>query len=98
VIVLKPVQCVLDEESPHFVAACVVKVDRLPPGSSIAIREIRPVRIKVVAFRTQMVVNDIQRDRQAKVVGRIYEALERFWAAVTVLGSVKIRAVIAPIS
>src|SRR5260370_30825398 len=37
VIVLQPVQCVFDKESPYFIAAHTVKVESLAPGRSITI-------------------------------------------------------------
>ena len=61
-VVLKPIQCILDEESPHFVAASTVKVDGLTPRGPVAIGKVWSVSIKVVAFRPQMVVNHVERD------------------------------------
>src|ERR1700685_1213309 len=51
VIILKPVQCVFDKESPHFVAARTVKVQSLTPRGTVTIGEVWSVNIKVVAFR-----------------------------------------------
>ena len=98
VIVLEPIQCVFDEESPHLVASYAVKVDGLTPGSLIAVRKVGSVSTKVVAFRPEMVVNHVERNRETVVVGRVYQALERLWSAVGVLGSEEIDAIIAPIA
>ena len=98
VIVLEPVQCVFDEESPHIVAFFAVKVDGLTPGSAIAIGKVWAVSTKVVAFRAEMVVNHVERDGEAMLVGRVYQPLQGLWAAVGVLRREEIDAVVAPIA
>src|ERR1700691_3338762 len=45
VIILKPVQCVFDKESPHFVAARTVKVQSLTPRGTVTIGEVWSVSI-----------------------------------------------------
>src|SRR3984957_14941100 len=40
VIILQPVQCVFDKESPYFVAARTVKVQRLTPRGAVTIGEV----------------------------------------------------------
>src|ERR1700722_3996063 len=98
VVVFEPIQGVLDEESPDFVAAFAVKIDSLTPGSSIAISKVRPVSTKVIAFRPQMVVNHVEGDGQTLLVSGIYQSLEGLWATVGVLRSKHIYAVVSPIS
>src|SRR5580698_1841282 len=41
VIILEPIECVLDEKPPHIVTALAIKIDRLTPGSAITIRKVR---------------------------------------------------------
>src|SRR5580765_5189431 len=41
VIVLKPVECVFNKESPHFIAAHTVEIESLAPGRSIVIGKVR---------------------------------------------------------
>src|ERR1700726_2863934 len=98
VVVLQPVQSVFDEESPYLVAFFSVKVDGLTPRTAIAISKVRAVSTKVVAFRAEMVVNHVQGDREAVLMGGVYETLERFGSAVTVLGSEEIHPVVTPVS
>src|SRR5260370_3593468 len=60
---LQPIQRVLNKKSAYFVAARVVKIDGLSPGSSIPVGEIRGVRTQVVAFRPEMVVDHVESNR-----------------------------------
>ena len=85
VIVLQPVQCVLDKEPSHFVAVLTIEIDRLSPRSSIAIGKVRSECTQVVAFRTEVVVDDVERDRQTLRVSCIDETLQRRRAAVGIL-------------
>src|SRR5689334_23120722 len=98
VIVLQPMERVLDKESPDLIAAGTVEVDGIAPRSSVTIRKVRRVCAKVVAFRAEMVVDHVEGDRQAMPVSGIDEALKRFGWTVSILRSKGIDAVITPIS
>ena len=76
VILLQPVERVLNKEPSYVVAVLSVVIDRVAPGSSVTICEVRSVCAKVIALRTEMVVNDIERDRQTVNVGSIDETLQ----------------------
>src|SRR5260370_36626862 len=60
---LQPIERVLNKKSAYFVAARIVKIDGLSPGSSIPVGEIRGVRTQVVAFRPEMVVDHVESNR-----------------------------------
>src|SRR5579872_875135 len=97
-IVLQPVQSVFDEKSPDLIAACTVKVERLSPGSAVTIGKVRPVSIKVVAFRAEMVVDHVQRNCQSARVSRIHKLVQRLRTAVSILRSEFIHAVVSPVA
>src|ERR1700733_6959630 len=75
--VLQPIQCVFDEEPPYFVAVGTVVVDRLAPGSAIAIGKVRAKCTKVVAFRTKMVVDHVERHCETMSVRCVDQTLQR---------------------
>src|SRR5215472_4296774 len=72
---LEPVHGILAEKPSHFVAALPIEIDRLTPDSSVTIGKVRTVCIKVVAFRTEMVVDDIEGDGEATAMRRIDQSL-----------------------
>src|SRR5580692_12777956 len=60
-ILLDPVQRVVYKKVAHRAAAFAVKVDRGTPGRTMRrIEELGTVGVKVVPFRAEMVVNDVE--------------------------------------
>src|SRR5579863_1837194 len=94
---VKPVQCVLDEKPPYFIAVLTVEIDRLSPGSLVAIGKIWAKSIKVVAFGAKMVVNHVQNHRQTLFVRGIHQPPQRFRTTIRILWSIRINAVVSPI-
>src|SRR4029077_7827125 len=76
VIILQPIECVLDEEPPHVVAALTIEIDRLTPRSAVTIGKVRSEYIKVVAFRAEMVVDHVECNSETVRVGRIHESMK----------------------
>ncbi len=97
VVLLEPLQAVLNEEFPHAVAACLVEVDRVPPGRVVMAREIRPETRQIVSFRPQMVVYHVENDGQAAFVASIDQALEPRGAPIAVLYRPQVNAVVSPV-
>src|SRR6266849_6400167 len=97
-IFLKPVQRIFEKEAPHLVAVGAIVVDRLSPGSAVTIGEVRTIRREVIPLRPEVVVHDIERDRESVRVSSVDEPLHACWATVRVLRRKRINAVIAPIS
>src|SRR5579871_1830264 len=98
VIFLEPIHGVLAKKSSHFVAALTIEIDRLTPRSSVTIRKVRTVCIKVVALRTEMVVDHIERYSEALSMRGIDETLQRCRPTVAALRREWIGAVISPIA
>ena len=73
--VANPIQGILDKEPAHLIAPFAVEVDGLAPGSAIAVGKVRSKIGEVIAFGTQMVVDDIERDTEIFVVTSVDESL-----------------------
>ncbi len=67
---LDPVESVLDDELAHRAAVRPVKIDRRAPWRLVTIGEgLRRDRVDIGAFRTEMVVDDIEQHHQPAVMG-----------------------------
>ncbi len=75
VVIVHPLQRVLDEIAPHIVAICIGKINRLSPRRFVKVREIRTEIRQVISFRTQVVVNHIERHCDAMLMAGIYKPL-----------------------
>src|ERR1700722_3874258 len=95
--VLDPVEGVLDEEPAHGVAVRPIEVDRFSPGRLVPRSEIGTEGAQVVSFRPEVVVDNVERDRQSASMGRVDESLQASRSSVAVLCGERIYAVIAPI-
>ncbi len=93
-----PVQRVFDEIPAHFVAVIAVEIDGCAPRSLVEVRKIWAEIPKVVAFRAEVVVDDIQHHCQAPGVAGVDESFESHRSAVRVLGGKRIDPVIAPVA
>ena len=93
-----PVESVLGEIANNFVASGAVEVYSLPPRGSILIRVVRSKVSEVISFRAQVVVDDIEHDRQSVPVARIDKPLQAFRAAIAILHSKGMNPVVAPIA
>ena len=71
-----PLQSILDEISPNFVAASTVEIDSLSPGRLVEVREIRTEIRKVISLRAKMVVNYIEDNSHSLLMARIDECLQ----------------------
>src|ERR1700722_20774775 len=86
VILLKPVERVVDEETADLIAGRAVKVDCLSPGTLIATGEVRTIFAEIVPFRSQMVVNNVEGYGESVLVSGIDQPLQALRVAVCILG------------
>src|ERR1700757_4127097 len=96
--ILQPVQRVLDEESDYFITLFAIEIHRLSPRSLIAVSEVRSEVGEVVSFRTEMVVDDVQNDRQPFLMASVNETLQAPRSSITVLNCKWKNAIVAPVS
>src|SRR2546423_2036890 len=96
--VLNPVERVLDKEVPHFITIWPVKIQGRSPRCVIAVREVRSILRKIIAFWSQVVVDDIQRHGQALTVRGVHEGLQLARRTITIVNGARINAVVSPVS
>src|ERR1700719_2017555 len=99
VVLLEPVQRVVNEEIAHCPGARTVKVDRLSPRSAVTVgEELRCVETERVAFRAEVVIDNVKKNHQILRMGRIHKMLQLFRCSVTACRCVRQDAVISPIT
>ena len=76
VVVAQPHQRVVAEEPADLVAAGVIEIDRVAPRRVVAVGEIRAEPAQVVAGRSEVVVDDVENDRQAAGVAGVDQPLQ----------------------
>ena len=82
-VLLQPVQRVVDEKVAHRSAVLSVHIDRGAPRSLMTrVEKRRRIRMEVVAFRAEVVVNDIEQHHERARMRGIDEALEVIGTAV----------------
>ena len=89
---------VVNEERAHRVAFRTVKIDRVSPRRVVAVGEVRAELAEVVSFRAEVIVDNVEDDRQAVAMGGIDQTLERPRPAVAVMHGVGMHAVVAPVA
>ena len=81
----QPVQRVVGEEAPHLVAA---EIDRRPPGRiDVVAKELRRVGMQIISVRSEMVVDDVEKDHQPVIVRGVDQRLEIVGRAVAASGA-----------
>src|SRR5882757_1774530 len=73
--VLEPIKGVLYEELAHFIAFRAVKIQRCAPRSAVMIRKVRAEVGEIVSFRSQMVVDDVERYGEAPRMRGVHQGL-----------------------
>ena len=95
---LDPIFGVLDEEVAHRARIRAVEPDRVAPGGFMpAGEEIGRIERQKVPLGTEVVVDDVEQDRDPLPVSRLDEGFEILRPAIACIGSVGKRAVIAPV-
>ena len=95
---LEPHPDVVQHVVAHRVAAVAVVVDRGAPRGLVPVVEVSAELAQVVALGAEVVVDDVQEDRQALGVAGVDEPLQAVRAAVAVLGRVGEHAVVSPVA
>ena len=95
---VEPHQGILDEEMAHLVAVRIVKVERLAPDRGGFLGEIRPVMVKMIAFRANVIVHHVQENRDAAPVAGIHKCFQTRCAAIRMLHRVRKHAIVAPVA
>ena len=96
--VVDPVERVLDEVVADLVRARAVEVERVAPRRVVPIGEVRTERAEDVAFRSEVVVDDVEHDRESTLMARVDEPAQSVGAAVRGLRRVGEHAVVAPVA
>jgi hypothetical protein len=96
VVVPQPVQRVVDDEPADLVALATVDVERLAPRRPVAVGEVGAELAEVVPLGAEVVVDDIEDDREPPPVAGVDQLLQVVRMAVGAVGRVQIDAVIAP--
>ncbi len=96
VVVAQPHQGVVAEEAPHLVAARVLEVDGVAPGSAVAVGQVGAELRGVVSHRPEVVVDHIDQNGKAAGMAGVDEALEAVGAAVVIVHGEQGDAVVAP--
>jgi hypothetical protein len=94
---IDPVAGVGDEELAHRPAVLAVEVERGPPVGRVALADVvrRELR-EIIPIGTEMVINDIEDDADAKLVRAVHESAEVVRSAVQTSRRKQIHAVVAP--
>ena len=96
---LDPVDGVLDEEFPHGLRVRTVEVDGAAPWRVVPVgKELRRVVQDVVRSRAEMVVDDIEHDRDATLVALVDQTLEVVGPTVVMMRRVRQHPVIPPVA
>src|SRR6266404_7288120 len=93
----QPVESVFDEKAAYVIAFGSVKVQRRSPRRLVMLGKIRTIFAQIIAFRSEVVVDDVQRHGEAPRMRGIHQQLQIARSSVTILDGKGIHAVIAPI-
>src|SRR5882762_2357984 len=94
----QPVESVFDEKAAYVIAFGSVKVQRRSPRRLVMLGKIRTIFAQIIAFRSEVVVDDVQCHGEAPRMCGIHQQLQIVRSSVTILNGKGIHAVIAPIS
>ena len=96
--VADPPHGVLDDVAAHRVAVGPVDVEAVAPWGDVVVGEVGPEVAEDVSLGADVVVDDVEHDRDAVPVGGVDEAPQAVGAAVGVLHRVGEHAVVAPVA
>ena len=98
VVLVHPVEGVLDKELPHALRVWAIEVQGVAPRRGLALGEIvRAVGAHVGPVGAEVVVDDVEDDPQAEAVGRVHEPPQVVGAAVGTRGCEESHPVVAPV-
>ena len=93
-----PAEGVFEEVAADFVAVCIVEVDGGAPRGSVFLSEVRAEGRQVIAFRAEVVVDDVEHDGEAALMACVDEAFEAVRAAIGCVDGEGRDSVIAPVA
>src|SRR5215831_12104138 len=97
-ILLEPIERVLNKKVAHYAVTGSIEIDRGAPRCLVAFaEEIRSDRRQIIAFGAEMIVDDIEKDRQAARVACLNKLLQRVRRTVLRRRGIEKHAVITPI-
>ena len=98
VILVDPVEGVVDEEVAHLALAGAIEVQRRPPRRAVHRREDRRrERGEVRAIGAKVVVDDVEQHRQAEAVRGVDERAQVVGSSIAARGGEQRRAVVSPV-
>jgi hypothetical protein len=71
----QPVDRILDKEAPHGFALWAVEINGFAPGGPIAVREVRPKVGEVISFGPEVIVDDVEHNREPFTMTGVYQCL-----------------------
>ena len=89
---------VLDEVAPHAVAVRTVVVERAAPRCAVAVGEVRPEVAEIVPLGTEVVVDDVEDDRQPMGVTGVHQAAQPAGPAIGRLRREQMDTVVTPVA
>ena len=95
-VVAQPHTCVVAEEAPHLVAACIFQIHSVAPRRLMAVGKIRAEFSQVISRGTQVVVDHIEQHGQSVRVAGFNQTLECFRTAVRLVRRKEVDPVITP--
>src|SRR5580692_8882046 len=88
IIFSQPVQRIVDEEITDDPAVWTIEIDTVSPGSTVPIgKELWRVGPKIISFRAEVVVNDIQQNHHSALMGALNQLFKILRPAVNTVGS-----------
>ena len=88
---------VFNKKFSDLVAVCVIEIQCHSPWRSVFFGEIRPIVHKIISLRSEVIVDNIQNDRQFLTVAGIHKSFECVRATVRILDCERTCPVISPV-
>ena len=99
VVLMQPVERVMDEKLAHLATAAAIEIDRRAPGCVVPFGEERAgVEVEIIPLRPEVVIDHIQQDHQAARVRRLHQGFEVIGAPVAAVGGVGQDTVVSPVA
>ena len=96
---LDPVERILDDQLADNITVWAVKIQRIAPGSFVPVTtDFREIPWKVIALRSEVVVDHIEEDHEAQRMGMVDECLQLIRCSIRRVRRVEKNTVVAPIT
>src|ERR1700721_2180937 len=94
----KPEESVVDKKIADCPAITTVEIDAIAPRSMVAVGEkLRRVRVKVISFRAEMVIDHIEHHHDAAAMSALNKFFEVVGPAVAAIGGKWKDAIVTPV-